>query len=436
MDDLLFYLISSSLFLAIIYEAMGIFFNKKDVHCFISAIVWGIFYAVEILGTQYISMPILRLLFDIVSSFFLCIILYYGSIRKRLIWILVINLLGMITETIVGCAFIIVGVDIGQTEVLGSFVSKIVLLIILIGLKISNHSRLKIDISLKYWSLLFCIPVGSIFVLNTLFSLCAKIVDKNASVCAMLSSAFILGVNFIVFHIYESLSDRMEIQKQQIVFNKQIEMCKNQIQEREESSLNIRNIKHDIENHLICIGEYMDRNDLAYARKYIDELLVEKNYFQTASVINSGNVVVDALLNYKYIEMQELGIKIKTHIEIPYDIKINDADICIILGNCLDNSIEAVRKIDEEQFKIINVELIYRKDSLIFTIMNPFRGILKKDAKGEYITTKKDYINHGIGLSSVKRAVHKYDGLLETISEDGFFKVRVLLYTTAGENYI
>lgn len=379
MHNILFYLISSFLFLAIIKQSMGIFFVKKEVPCFWSFFVWIVFCIIEIIGTTYITIPILRLLFDIVCGLFFCMLLYFGSLKKKLIWILIINLMGMLTETIVGYVFIFMGISFNQTQVLGSFVSKIILLMILVGLKIFNHSRLKRDIPFAYWCVLFFISLGSIFILNTLFSLCELSNDKNISVSALVSSAIIFVINFIIIYIYENLSDRLEIQKQQIIFNKQIELCKNQIREREESTINIRNIKHDIENHLICIREYIEREDCNYAKKYIDDLVSSEIYFKTSSCINSGNIVVDALLNYKNSIMQQLNIKMFTHIEIPYNFKFNDADICVILGNCIDNSIEAVNKIENKDERVIHVEIIYRKNCLLLKISNPYLGNIKKD---------------------------------------------------------
>lgn len=435
MDNMLFFLISSCLFLAIIWEALGIFFLKKDVPCFVSYLTWIVFGVVEIFGTRSIYVPIFRLLFDICSSFCLCCFLYHGTIRKKLMWIVSINLLGMISETIVGLLFIFLGIKLSYMSVLGSFISKIILLMILVGLKLLNYSRLKRDIRLKYWCVLFCIPLGSIFILNTIFMLCEESESKNSMVLAMISSAFILAANFMIFHIYEKLSERMEVQKQQIIFDKQIELCKIQIREREESKLNIRNMKHDIENHLICIREYLERCDLEYAKKYVDDLLHGGTYFNENTSINSGNIVVDALLNYKFRIMQQHQIVMINHIEIPYDMQFNDADICIILGNCLDNSIEAVSVIQDIRARYVKVELVYRKGGLLFQIENPFIGKIIKDTKGNFVTTKKDVENHGIGLNSVSKAVKKYNGHMEIVAQEGVFRVQILLYAT-GENYI
>lgn len=116
MDNILFYLISSLLFLAIIRESMGIFFVRKEVSCFCSFAVWIAFCIIEIIGTTYITIPILRLLFDIICGLVFCMILYTGSLKKKLIWILIINLMGMLTETIVGYIFIFIGISFNQTD--------------------------------------------------------------------------------------------------------------------------------------------------------------------------------------------------------------------------------------------------------------------------------------------------------------------------------
>jgi hypothetical protein len=102
MNEILFYLISTSLFLVIIKEAMGIFFVKKDLPFSFSLIVWIVFLAVDICGTEYIAQPFLLLILEIATSLFFCILLYYGSIIKKIVCVVIINLLGMISEVVVG----------------------------------------------------------------------------------------------------------------------------------------------------------------------------------------------------------------------------------------------------------------------------------------------------------------------------------------------
>lgn len=276
--------------------------------------------------------------------------------------------------------------------------------------------------------MLFSIPMGSIFILNTLFMLCERSDDKNAAVFCLISSGIILVLNFMIFKIYEELAEKLELKKQQAIFDKEIELCKEQLQEREVANLNIRKLKHDIENHLMCIREYVVRKEFEGAIDYIDDILNGENYLKNNSEINTGNIVVDTLLNYKKSVMEKSDIKLNLRIEIPQKLRFNDADICVILGNCLDNSIEAVCKFDDVSKREVNVDLVYRKKGLLIRISNPFSGDIKKDTNGNMVTTKADKENHGMGLCSVKNAVSKYNGAMNISTDNSMFKVQILLY--------
>lgn len=428
MNEILFYLISTSLFLVIIKEAMGIFFVKKDLPFSFSLIVWIVFLAVDICGTEYIAQPFLLLILEIATSLFFCILLYYGSIIKKIVCVAIINLLGMISEVVVGLVFIFLDIRYTQYQIAGSLISKLVLLTILRVLKALKHSSLKRKIPFSYWCMLFSVPMGSIFILNTLFMLCEKSDDKNAAVFCLISSGIILVLNFMIFKIYEELAEKLELKKQQAIFDKEIELCKEQLQEREVANLNIRKLKHDIENHLMCIREYAVRKEFEGAIDYIDDILNGENYLKNNSEINTGNIVVDTLLNYKKSVMEKSDIKLNLRIEIPQKHRFNDADICVILGNCLDNSIEAVCKLDDVSKREVNVDLVYRKKGLLIRISNPFSGDIKKDTNGNLVTTKADKENHGMGLCSVKNAVSKYNGAMNISTDNSMFKVQILLY--------
>ena len=122
---------------------MGIFFVKKDLPFSFSLIVWIVFLAVDICGTEYIAQPFLLLILEIATSLFFCILLYYGSIIKKIVCVVIINLLGMISEVVVGLVFIFLDIRYTQYQIAGSLISKLVLLTILRVLKALKHSSLK-----------------------------------------------------------------------------------------------------------------------------------------------------------------------------------------------------------------------------------------------------------------------------------------------------
>ena len=100
-------------------------------------------------------------------------------------------------------------------------------------------------------------------------------------------------------------------------------------------------------------------------------------------------------------------------------------DLSIILGNLLDNAIEATEKLEVE--KDIFVSLMYRKEKLLIKVRNPYTGDLKKDRAGNYISEKKDRENHGIGLKSVRKVVEKYEGVMEIHTENQIFEICVII---------
>ena len=99
-------------------------------------------------------------------------------------------------------------------------------------------------------------------------------------------------------------------------------------------------------------------------------------------------------------------------------------DIAVILGNLLDNAIEAVANTDE---RWIDIKLRYTKGCLIIEINNSHDGKLKK-IDGRFISRKTDKKNHGIGLKSVETALKNYDGVMQISYDSIKFTVKALLY--------
>lgn len=429
-ERLLLFIITSISFLIITKDFMDIYLKEKNLSVFLKTLIWGIFYIVEAIGTEYINIPICLLCFELLSSFCLSCVLYCGSVRKKILLVCIINLFGMLPESFVGFIFMFVGISLSDSlSILGSLMSKVIQFTLIMCLKIFR-SKLKKEIDLKHWVILLAVPIGSIIVLNTLFISGESAHQKENMILCLISAILILGLNLLVFRIYEDLSEKFELQKQQSIFQKEIDLYKNQMEEREETFSNIRKIKHDINNYFICLDNYLKKGDVEKARKYINYMLMGKDNVQPLEYnISTGNSVVDILLHYKVNMMRKYHIKLETHIEIPNELNIDDIDICVIVGNCIDNAIEALKELEENYLKIIHIDIIYRKSALIIKIVNPFTGERKKDFKGNYISTKSDYENHGIGLYSVKKIIEKYNGLLTFQEEENKFVVQMFLYT-------
>ena len=148
--------------------------------------------------------------------------------------------------------------------------------------------------------------------------------------------------------------------------------------------------------------------------------------FKTAVICDSGNKVVDALVNVKYATAKEKEIEFILKIFIPEELPINQCDIGVVLGNALDNAIEATEKCKSYEKKI-EILMGIKKESLIMVIKNPYENTLITDKNGNLLSTKKDSHRHGYGISSITRVAEKYSGDVVMDDENGQFVLTVTL---------
>lgn len=146
-----------------------------------------------------------------------------------------------------------------------------------------------------------------------------------------------------------------------------------------------------------------------------------------STITNSGNIVIDSLIGYWYVTAKKKGIDFTVNISIPMKMPFKGADICLILGNLLENAVEAAEKVEGKKY--IKIQMKYDKNNLLLFVMNNYKGQLVKIKDKRLKSTKSDAGNHGVGLPSVYRAVDKYHGTVvvdDSVSER--FLIRVVLY--------
>lgn len=196
--------------------------------------------------------------------------------------------------------------------------------------------------------LLLTIPIGSMFVVYNIFAISLIANNKKYIGVSFASSIFVLVINIIMFKLYLILSKEKELQKFNTVYEQQLELCNQHMREKESFMMNARNIKHDIKQHFIVLIELLDKNEndmaIAYLKKLIDMKILNSD-----GICKTDNIVVDSLINAKYTVASNLNIKFDIDIHIPIQLSFESADISIMLGNILDNAIEASLKVEEEK---------------------------------------------------------------------------------------
>lgn len=181
----------------------------------------------------------------------------------------------------------------------------------------------------------------------------------------------------------------------------------------EEQNFEVRRLKHDLINHLHAISSL----DPKEKDGYIEELL--KNPVLHTTMQFCGDHTVNAVLCAKKMITEQKQIAFEIKADIPEPLKLDKPDICAILGNSLDNAIEAVSLLEEKK-RHIQLELCSAKGLFVMKLVNPSISQYPKSS-GIIHTTKQDQENHGYGLKSIKKSAEKYGGTLEIQQEEGKF---------------
>lgn len=250
--------------------------------------------------------------------------------------------------------------------------------------------------------------------------------SDRANIQSAVTAVILLGVNVLVFYIYIKLADDLQLRRMTSVYEQQLDLCERHQQERELSILRLRDVRHNMKNNLVSILAYAENGDNEKIIRFVNEIM-EEGGIKTSTVTNSGNIVIDSLIGYWYVEAKKVGIDFSVNLNIPMEMPFRGADICLILGNLLENAVEAAQKAEGKKY--IRFHMKYDKNNLLLFVENNYKGVLIKTKDKRLKSTKTDAGNHGVGLSSVYRIAAKYHGVV-TIDDDvaNRFLIRVVLY--------
>lgn len=237
----------------------------------------------------------------------------------------------------------------------------------------------------------------------------------------MKSFEFILIVEMMLLLFVEYISARSKMQYESNTKKFQSNIMIHHYEEVKTVYLNMRGWRHDYHNHLQSLKAYLSKKQVDEAQKYLSEL--EEDLDRVDSLIRSGNVMIDAILNSKLSIAMNKDIDVTYTVTAPEIVSVSDIDLCIILANIFDNAIEACEKIDVKK-RFIRVYVNILHNQLYISLTNSAEEDLNENQK-HYISEKRG--NHGHGMKRVKLTVDKYEGYLNLKNEPGVFACEIML---------
>jgi len=274
---------------------------------------------------------------------------------------------------------------------------------------------------------LFSLPVVSLLIVFNMQIYWQDQTNSSLFVLTAVSTLALLFTNLVVFDQYCQMQRDAEINKQYQLLQRHLMSEKEQIHLLDEQQQEVRRLAHDVKNSLLPVVNALNQEDPRIAKTLLVQIL--DGFSQGPERIETGYSLIDAILSQKQKQSQERQIRLDVAHHL-YDIqRISDIDLSVILGNALDNAIEATEQLEDINRRVISLSLQSEKGLLSIKLKNPISGQLIT-RNGQYLSTKSDHKNHGLGLSSIRMLVEKYQGLMQIDTTENTFSLTILLHDT------
>ncbi len=305
-----------------------------------------------------------------------------------------------------------------QIYSVGVLLSKFTSFLIILVVKTGKRKFYINNLGIKYSLFLSILPVSTIFLLFLMYKIMWIIDNVELKVSFVIASILLILSNIVTFEI-------IRIQSRLVNSEYELKLLKENISEQTKHYVNlqssheeIRQLRHNLRS--ICIGTIAElksgkiENAILELQNSID--ITERS----SKVIDTGHPSIDAIVENKLNKCDEL--KISTNISYQYTepININEIEIAVIIGNILDNAIEACQKVSDINKEIWG-SITVDKQNIIINIKNT------AESSNNLKTSKADKKSHGYGLKSITHIAKKYNGYAKFLFDNNTFTSYVIL---------
>lgn len=270
-----------------------------------------------------------------------------------------------------------------------------------------------------YWISTITVPAALLYLLTFAF-----LADERDLDLAFFVSLFILLIlTTALLYLYDKKTKLAKLQLEKDLISQQNEYYTKQFALQQASESYIKTARHDMANHLTAMKSLIERGQRQESHAYLERAM--QSLKPSSLISNTGNPVIDGLLNSKLQDCHSQGIHLDFDAAIPASLDFDTFDLTIVLGNLLDNALEAVSKATCTD-KRLQVCLSLKHNCLTIRIKNTYDGRLYSN-QGRLLTTKKNAQVHGIGLKNVQTITANHDGIFDVTYDSLYFTVSVVL---------
>ena len=402
-----------------VYKIINVFFTNKKINSVYEKILYTIFNIAVVVVYLKFNIPLLTIVANFIFILLLLSLIYDDTFKRKALVTILIIFFFLISDILLSMIFVnVVNENILQKN---NFIDIYVVFIVnmtryLFVLIVINFYKIRIE---KNIPLIFSLPIALTAVISMVVTInMLLVVDSNNYKFIFINIVLIFIICIILIYIFNKMVNVMSENARQKILIKQSEYYEKKIEADRKNINDTRKIKHDMKNHMYAIKNMaknnMSKDIITYTNDILGKIEGEKVY------INTGNYLIDGILNVKFEEVKNQGIDFKYDVKIPEGIKLPEFEVITILGNLLDNAIEGVKSIKDNRY--IEVFISYKDSNLLIKIVNTFDGLVIKDNKG-FVSRKGEKAYHGIGLENVREQVEKSNGYMNIDTGNCMFTV-------------
>lgn len=373
-------------------------------------ILSGIYYLIENL-TDWSYWGQVPLLF---ITYFSVVLIFYNCVKGKGFGLWYCGVWGTMTFLLVlETSYVLCSPLLGD---LGNWLLKILFLVavnVAIGLTLARwmpeKGQYQIGPRQMVSAWVFCIMSENLFIY-------AK-VDPGAALFNIVLQFYCITLLYLQSALFKKSSMRKELETIQLLWHQQ----KGQYQLSKETIELINHKCHDLKHQVQAIRAVKDEKE---RETYLEK--IEKSVQIYSAIVRTGNEILDTILTEKSLICENSGIHINCVADGSLLAFMNPVDLYTLFGNALDNAIEAVRKLESKEKRVIDIMLYERQSFLMLQIVNPMCGEVKFE-DGLPLTTKAKNGYHGYGMKSMLHTIQKYEGHLTTEVKNGCFYFNVML---------
>ncbi len=275
----------------------------------------------------------------------------------------------------------------------------------------------------KAWRFIWIVPLVY-YIINLAFTAMdlARIAQWQFLVFNLTSFFGFLLIYYVVIEMLEQSEKNVILAEKNKIINQQLVLQKKYYQKFGHWIDVTRKSEHDLKHHLNTLKGLIAQNHVKKASDYIDTLVDQQESLTTIRYCK--NDALNALLAYyvKLCDQEEIDLKLS--MVVPAKFFVDDLDLSVVIGNLLENALEANRKLEISQ-RSINVAAQMVGNQFYITVDNHFDGQVKIK-NGTYLSLKRRHAR-GVGLSSIIDIAHKYQGQADFKAENGVFYASVMM---------